>query len=107
MPFAKNLKKIRQERGLSQDQFAKICKVHYSTIFYWESGKRTPKLDEIKRIAKALDVTIAQLFCDKQKVDIIKNSVIIKGQRIDISGLSSVDIDGIAEFIERIKTKKG
>jgi transcriptional regulator with XRE-family HTH domain len=108
MPFAKNLKKIRHERGLSQNQLAKICKVHYSTIFYWESGKRTPKLDEIKRIAKALKVTISQLFInyDNQEIETTEDTIIIKGQKIDISGLDATDMNNIIKYISQIKSKR-
>ncbi|MGB3112675.1 MAG: helix-turn-helix transcriptional regulator, partial [Candidatus Omnitrophota bacterium] len=57
MDFAKNLRKIRKEKNLSQQELADKLRVSQSTVGMWESDKRTPKLEEINRIAKALKIT--------------------------------------------------
>jgi transcriptional regulator with XRE-family HTH domain len=55
------LKKLRQERGLSQGQLAKLSGVPKGTLLQWEYGLRTPKLDAAAKLADALDVSLDEL----------------------------------------------
>lgn len=36
------VKRIRKKRGLTQEQFARLVGVTFSTINQWENGRRTP-----------------------------------------------------------------
>lgn len=38
MGFAENLKKIRKERGLSQEELAELLKVSRQAVSKWEQG---------------------------------------------------------------------
>jgi len=61
-PLAKNLKKLREKNGLSQDRLAKLADVANNTIIKIEQGENiNPTLDTLKKIAKALDVGIEEL----------------------------------------------
>lgn len=106
MSFAEELRKIREEKSLSQQQLADKLKVAQSTIGMWESGKRTPKLDELNRLAMVLKITVARLF-GQRHVEITKDSILLDGKKIDISELNTTDVDGIIEYINYIKAKKG
>jgi len=107
MGFAKSLKKLRQKQSLSQVELAKKLKVARQTVGMWESGERTPKLEELDRIAKILKVTVSRLLGQADKVvEITKDAIIIKGQKIDISKLDATDVDGIIEYINFVKDKK-
>ena len=62
-PLPKNLKKIREKKGLSQDRLAKLADVANNTIIKIEQGENTnPTLDTLKKVAKALDVSVDDLI---------------------------------------------
>jgi transcriptional regulator with XRE-family HTH domain len=57
--------KIRIQRvikKISQDELAKAAKVDRSYISMIETGKKTPSLAVLERIAKALDCSIKDFF---------------------------------------------
>jgi CheY-like chemotaxis protein/transcriptional regulator with XRE-family HTH domain len=106
MSFADNLKKIRTDKSLSQQELAKRLSVAQSTVGMWESGKRVPKLDELKRMAMVLNITVGRLLSGKErKIEIIKNEIYIDGEKV--SELDPTDVDGIIEYINLMKSKKG
>ncbi|NQT23450.1 MAG: response regulator [Candidatus Omnitrophica bacterium] len=106
MNFPDNLKKVRREKSLSQQQLADKLGVAQSTIGMWEAGARTPKLEELNRLATALKITIGRLIGQKH-IEITKGSIRIDGKKIDIGELDPTDVDGIIEYIQYIKNKKG
>lgn len=109
MNFSDNIKKIRKELNLTQDEFAAKLNLTRQAVGMWESGERTPKLDEIQRIAKALKITISRLITnhDNNDIEITKDAIIVKGQKIDISELNATDVDGIIEYISQVKSERG
>jgi len=60
--FGLGIKKLRQERGLSQEKLAEIADLHRTYINLVESGKRNISLKNIYRLSKALGVSIHELF---------------------------------------------
>lgn len=61
-PLTKNLKKLREKKGLSQDRLAKLADVADNTIIKIEQGENiNPTLDTLKKIAKALGVGLDEL----------------------------------------------
>ena len=61
-PFSKNLKKLRQAKGLSQDRLAKLADATNNTIIKIEQGENiNPTLATLKKIAKALGVSLDEL----------------------------------------------
>jgi transcriptional regulator with XRE-family HTH domain len=52
----------RREQGLSQLELANRCRLAQAQISYFESGRRRPTLDQLLRIARALDVSIQRLI---------------------------------------------
>lgn len=65
--FAKNVKKYRLERKLSQEKLAEISGLHRTYISALECEKRNISIDNIESIAKALAVDPYLLFqnCEK------------------------------------------
>jgi len=60
--IAKNIKKVRKERGISQDKLSKLADVAYNTIIKIESGAiQNPTIETMQKIAKALDVSLDDL----------------------------------------------
>jgi len=60
--LAKNVKKYRIDRSLSQDQMARKADMPYSTYLKIESGITTnPSLQTLVNIAEALEISLDEL----------------------------------------------
>ena len=57
MKFKDILRELRQEKGLSQKELAKAVHFSLSTINKWENGKKLPRYDAIKILAKFFNVS--------------------------------------------------
>lgn len=55
--FAERLKELRLERGLSQNQLAKLTKISPRAIGMWESKQRTPNIEAILTLTLFFGVT--------------------------------------------------
>lgn len=75
MEFSQNLKKIMNEKGISNYRLAKMLDVHPTTIKNWLENNTQPKFEMIDKIANALDVNIEQLVIGEEshKFKIIYN----------------------------------
>ena len=60
--FAETIKRLRNERGLSQIQLAEQMFVTRSTVARWENGSRMPDAVMITRLAKCLGTSTEALF---------------------------------------------
>lgn len=61
--IAKNIKKYRKEKGLSQDKLSRLADVSHATIIKIESGGvQSPTIDTVQKIAKAFGVDINDLI---------------------------------------------
>lgn len=56
------IKEAREKAGLSQVQLAKTIGKSRQQICNWESGLRNPKLESLKLIAKACNISISELL---------------------------------------------
>ena len=62
--FAQNLKKYRNKRGLSQEAFAEKVGLHRTYISAVEREKRNISIDNIQKIANALEIDTYMLFIE-------------------------------------------
>ncbi len=60
--FAGNVARIRERRGLTQEQLGWAAGLHQTAIARIESGERKPTLDTIFKLAAGLDIPPAALF---------------------------------------------
>lgn len=60
--FRINLKKLREERNLSQAAFAKLIGVSQSAVGNWEAGSREPNLETMDKIADFFGVSVDYLL---------------------------------------------
>ncbi len=62
MKFNERLKKLREEKGLTQVQLSELTGISTRMIQKYESANARPRLDAAEKIAKALNVTADQLL---------------------------------------------
>jgi transcriptional regulator with XRE-family HTH domain len=60
--FGTTLRRLREEAGLTQEDVADRADVHWTYLSQIENGKRTPGLENIVHLAKAIGVTPAELL---------------------------------------------
>lgn len=88
--FAKMLRKIRTDKGLSQRELADKIYVTRSAITRWENGSRMPDADTLARLCQFLDVNLDFLLGN----DIIAgegiNVIVVDDSKIALGGALSV-----------------
>ena len=60
--FAQRLRQIRQIRGLSQEELADMAGLHRTYVGSVERSERNVSIDNMERLAKALEVDITELL---------------------------------------------
>lgn len=60
--FGQAIRGLRQEKNISQETFADMCDLHRTYISDVELGKRNVSLENIEKMANALDITLPELF---------------------------------------------
>ena len=60
--FGRRVRELRVARGLSQERFALLAELNRSYMGDVERGTRNISLENISKIARALDVDLATLF---------------------------------------------
>lgn len=63
--FGDNLRKYRTAMGLSQESFAEKCGIHRTYISAIECYRRSISLENIQRIADALEIEAYKLFVEE------------------------------------------
>jgi transcriptional regulator with XRE-family HTH domain len=58
----KQIQKIRESKGLSQQDLAAKCNFEKSNMSRLETGRVNPTLSTLEKVAKALDVSLIELF---------------------------------------------
>lgn len=60
--LSQNIQALRTTRGLTQNQLAKLADIPRSTLTYLESGQGNPSLQNLVKVAGALQVSIEELL---------------------------------------------
>ncbi|MDY3988854.1 MAG: helix-turn-helix transcriptional regulator [Massilioclostridium sp.] len=60
--FGENIKKYRKQKSFSQEKLAELSGLHRTYISAVECGRRSISLNNIEKIADALEVETYQLF---------------------------------------------
>lgn len=64
--FGDNLRYYRNQTGISQEAFAEKCGMHRTYISAVECYRRSISLENIQRIADALDIETYKLFIERE-----------------------------------------
>lgn len=79
MYFGENLKQLRKEKHLSQEELAEILDVSRQAISKWEQGNGYPEVEKLLLLSKKLNVSLDQLLSTGHSQDVNHNSVHITG----------------------------
>jgi DNA-binding XRE family transcriptional regulator len=60
--LGKRIQRLRQKKGLTQEQFAAEIHISRNYLGYVESGKKKPTVTMLKKIADGLGVKVKDLF---------------------------------------------
>lgn len=97
--FNENLKEARLKSGLSQKDLSENIGVAKSTYSLYESGKREPNVDTIKKIASALNVSADTLLgIDEEPTTLAAH--------FDGDEYTESELDEIRQFAEFVKNKR-
>lgn len=101
MPTGEKIKEIRKKRGLTQKQLGDLCGMADSAIRRYENGRANPKLETIKKIATALNVSIDVLMTGEpsQPVQTI-------AAHLDGDVFTPEELEEIRQFAEFVKSKR-
>jgi transcriptional regulator with XRE-family HTH domain len=65
--LAENIRRLRRERGLSQEGLADLCGLHRTYVGSVERGERNVTLSSLELLAKALNVHVVDLLGRRDK----------------------------------------
>ncbi len=60
--FSENLKTLRKQKGMTQEELASRLHVVRQTVSKWEQGRSVPDADLLVRLAEVLETTVAVLL---------------------------------------------
>lgn len=70
MTFGGKLKEARKKTGLTQEELAELIGVSRAAVAKWETDNGLPDIENLKAIAKLLDVSIDYLLDDGGSLDL-------------------------------------
>ena len=65
--FGTNLRKFRTQKEYSQEKFAELCGLHHTYISDIECFQRNVSLENIQKIAEALEIKTYMLLVDEKE----------------------------------------
>ena len=95
--FARNIKNLRKELGLTQTELANKIYINKSMISAYEKGTRMPSLDALISLSKTLNVSIDFLL------GLQRDNANDSETAIDISGLTEKQKRIVADIIETFR----
>ena len=113
--FAENIRFLRKERGLSQDEIATITGITRGTWHNYENGNTQPEIDTIIKIAKEFQINVGDLLetalGKKEEPDTIsvvnEDDTLQKNMKDEINLLILRQLNTLVTDVTLIKQKLG
>lgn len=86
IPFGETLRRLRIEKGVSQQQLANSLHVERSSLSNWEAGRRLPDSAMISQIANALGVDVTVLLSAAESPGEPPNVLLVDDESIILEG---------------------
>ena len=68
MSIGTNIRRLREERGLTQEKIADELDVSFQAVSSWERDEYKPDLDKLLKLAEIFDVSLSALAEERRKV---------------------------------------
>ena len=91
--FGARLKKLRQQKGMTQEMLAAELRVSKSVVSYYEMQARYPSPHVIKKLSAIFHVSADYLLG------------IERGQMLDLTGLDEEDIATVKRMVDALRKK--
>ena len=75
MSIGTNIKTLREERKLTQEQVAEELGVSFQAVSSWERDEYRPDTDKLIRLAEVLDVSVSAIAEEKRRVFKTKEAI--------------------------------
>ncbi|MDD6771298.1 MAG: helix-turn-helix transcriptional regulator [Inconstantimicrobium porci] len=75
MSFSENLKAIRKERNISQEDLGEIMGVSRQAVSKWEQGSGYPEMEKLLVLSRKLNVSLDYLMLGESSTNEINNEV--------------------------------
>ncbi len=98
----KNIKKLRSEKGITQEQLAERLHVTRQAVSNWETGKTQPDIETLSMMAECFEITVEEVIYGKKTQEQGSNVIIEKTIK---KGLDSEAVVGIALAVVLSYTK--
>lgn len=86
------IRKYRIQKGMTQKKLGELCGIADSNIRKYETGKQTPKINTLQRIADALEVSIYNLMEFDEDYSVSDKKRMIKYLRQLESGINHIEM---------------
>ena len=65
MGFAENIRAVRKQKGISQEELAELSGVSRQAVSKWEQGTGFPEVEKILFLSKKLDISLDALMSER------------------------------------------
>ena len=102
MHIAKNLRRLRRERDLTQEELAKFLGVSFQAVSKWECGDGYPDITFLPALANFFDITVDALIgMDEMRDDSEIEKILEASWAIAHEGRSAERIEMMREAVKR------
>ena len=72
------IRKLREDKNLTQEELAKMLHVSGKAVSKWETGQGLPDISMLEPIAKALEISVIELFSGENVVNRNRSSNLLR-----------------------------
>ena len=108
MDIGKNIRRLREERGITQQQLADLVNMHRSNYSKIEKGERELSISALVKVAKHFSITLDELVNMKGKIpqeEKLEDKTTLEQVKM-INELEPQDKEMVFRLIDSIITKK-
>lgn len=97
------LKILRETKGLSQAQLAVMADMNPTTLWRYETGQRSPTVEQLERLAEVLEVEVNDFF-PKARAPLPLDPMMTEAERIEeLRGFARLIIGVTEQWTQEIK----
>lgn len=111
MSIAENIKRLREQHGLTQEEFGEIAGVSAKAVSKWESGQADPRMGAVQKLADhfhiSKSVIIDDYVEDERQRALEKAFSYYPDMRILFDAANDLDPEDVERFAKMIIAFKG